>query len=361
MLSKNISKDEIEFWLRENDAARLEQLWNTANEIRKKEIGDAIYLRGLLEISNHCLRRCSYCGINRDCTETIRYRMSFREIMESVQDVIDADYGTVVIQAGEDYGLTRDFISEVIGEIRKRSPLAIALSLGERPMEDLIAWKQDGTDRYFLRFETSDEELYELIHPKLAVDEHPMQRLNMLKKIRSIGYDIGSGVMIGIPGQSYTSLANDIVLFRDLDLDMIGVGPYIRSPFTALGSGLVKPRELGRDQVPANELMTYKVIAIARIVCPSANITSTTALATIDNINGRILGFSRGANVCMPNVTPRCYKDKYTIYPNKQLDNNIEIIENEAKKLGRYMGKGRGTRKKSALSICGGDDNYVIL
>ncbi len=348
-LNCNILPATIEKWLRETDLDKLQQLWREADRTREKYIGRDIYLRGLIEISNHCVRRCAYCGINWERSNLERYRLNEGEIMEAVARAIDMECGTVVIQAGEDYGLAREFISYIIHRIKDSTSLAVALSLGERPMEDLLAWKQAGADRYFLRFETSDDGLYKVIHPSLKVGESPRQRLQLLCDLREMGYAIGSGIMVGLPGQSYASVAQDIALFRTLDLDMIGVGPYIRSMDTALGTGSLVIKDLGANQVDADELMTYKVIALARIVCPDANITSTTALATINRVAGRRLGLQRGANVFMPNVTPMEYRDSYEIYPRKKSDDTMDDIRSDMELMGRRINGGHGSRKKRSI------------
>jgi biotin synthase len=256
-------------------------------------------------------------------------------------------YGTVVIQAGEDYGLETDRIASLIQDIKKQLPLAVTLSLGERTFEDLVAWRKAGADRYLLRFETSDPELYARIHPSRPGQTY--DRLDMLRKLRELGYEVGSGVMIGIPGQSYRTLAHDILRFGEFDLDMVGVGPYIPNPLTPLGRGEnVLPVDPD-DQVPNDELTAYKVIALTRLVCPQANIPSTTALATINRDSGRELGLMRGANVVMPNVTPVDYRNRYEIYPGKACLNETAqacqgCLKGRIHSINRFVGSGPGGR-----------------
>jgi biotin synthase len=349
MLNKILTKNDIEQWLRETDTQQLKALWEAANNVRAKHVGNAVHIRGLLEISNHCVRKCTYCGINKERTTVSRYRMTEEEIMACVHDIVELGYGTVVIQAGEDYGLTKNFIARIVRNIKTNTPLAITLSLSERPQEELQQWKEAGADRYLLRFETSDKNLYRLIHPSLSISEPPLQRFHILKQLRELGYEIGSGVMIGIPGQTYQILANDIEKFRELDLDMIGVGPYIVSPETALAAGLVDIPDVGIEQVPPTESMTYKVIALTRLICPHANIPSTTALATINRTSGREQGLKCGANIVMPNVTPTHYRKKYEIYPNKACINETASVcsicmRQRIEMLGRKIGHGPGGR-----------------
>lgn len=338
--------EEIYFWLRENNKQKLNELWQMADETRRTNVGDEVHLRGLLEISNYCIQNCSYCGINVSMEHVDRYRMTDVEIIKSIDTIVKLGYGTVVMQAGEDYGITTKWLADIISYIKNNTSLAVTLSMGERPFVDLQAWKDAGADRYLLRFETSDRELYKLIHPSNK------DRLIILKELKKLGYEVGSGVMIGIPGQSYRSLANDINLFRELDLDMIGVGPYISDPRTSLGAGLIQSQIDIKEQVPKSEEMTYKVIALARLVCPKANIPSTTALATLNKMNGREFGLIRGANIVMPNVTPPKYRVKYTIYPDKACLNETaeqcaNCLSNRIATIGRIVGSGKGGRNKA--------------
>ena len=334
-------------WLREEREEELARLWQKADEIRRRHVGEEVHLRGLVEISNHCNRACHYCGLRAGNRPLRRYRMTAGEIMACVNEAVEYGYGTVVMQSGEDEGISREWMEGIIRRIRRETPLAVTLSLGERSEADLRAWRQAGADRYLLRFETSNRGLYERIHPPL--NGRRSDRLEILRMLAGMGYEVGSGVMIGIPGQSYEDLAADIELFRGLDLDMIGVGPYIPHPGTPLGRDLERLRVPAAEQVPATELMTYKVIALSRIVCPEANIPSTTALATLNLAEGRELGLSRGANVVMPNLTPVAYRADYEIYPAKaciretaedcRMCLNRRIIS-----LGRNIGRGKGGR-----------------
>ncbi len=308
-----LSFTEILSWLREQDASRLDQLWQAADRLRKRYAGDEVHLRGLVEISNYCSSRCAYCGLRVSNAALTRYRLSEDEIMACVRQAVDFGYGTVVLQAGEDPGLTREWVAGLVRRIKSETPLAVTLSLGERSEQELLDWRAAGADRYLLRFETSNRPLYDRIHP--SSPSRVSDRLGLLPRLREMGYEIGSGVMIGIPGQSYEDLARDIQWFGELDLDMIGVGPFLPHPATPLGApGLADTFD---DQVPGSELMTYKVIALARLVCPRANIPSTTALATLNRARGRELGLARGANVVMPNLTPPEYRALYEIYPDK--------------------------------------------
>lgn len=348
-MTNNLSIDRIEYWLRENNEAKLQELWDNADAVRKSNVGDAVHLRGLIEISNYCIRKCAYCGLSVTNTQLERYRMTDDEIVACACQARDFGYGTVVLQAGEDYGISTDRICQLIAKIKQHTGLAVTLSLGERPLQDLIEWRKVGADRYLLRFETSDADLYAAIHPPRPGQDY--DRLAMLRKLRELGYEVGSGVMIGIPGQTYRILARDIDLFRRLDLDMIGVGPYIPNPLTPLGRGENVPPIDPDEQVPNDELMTYKVIALTRLVCPQANIPSTTALATINRDTGRELGLMRGANIVMPNVTPVEYRSRYEIYPGKACINETAqacqgCLTGRIHAIGRHVGSGPGGRAR---------------
>ena len=334
-------------WLREDNPERLARLWTLANRVRREKVGDAVHLRGLIEISNHCARQCAYCGLRAGNRSLVRYRMNTEEILAAVRQAVAFGYGTVVLQAGEDAGITTDWMAAVVRRIKSETPLAVTLSLGERPKQDLAAWRQAGADRYLLRFETSDRALYKSVHPNLG--GKTSDRIADLMQLRQLGYEIGSGIMVGLPGQTYRSVAEDIVLFHQLDLDMIGIGPFIPHPGTPLGS---TPSQLPvGEQVPNMEQMVYKIVALARLVCPEANIPSTTALATINLSNGRERGLLCGANVVMPNLTPMPYRQFYEIYPGKAcLHETGEAcngcLGTRLAAIGRYPGQGGGGRRR---------------
>jgi biotin synthase len=272
--------------------------------------------------------------------------------------------------------LDSDWLCPVIRDIKRQTPLAVTLSLGEKSEQELSLLREAGADRYLLRFETSNSELFQRIHPPrldreattVGWDSVPAPgdgsdrvptggqddelgedspRLRQLGVARRLGYEVGSGVMVGIPGQTYRDLARDIQLFHELDLDMIGIGPYIPHPQTPLGQRGEQIRAATEDQVPADELMTYKAVALTRLMRPRANIPCTSALATLDGRRGRILCLQRGANVIMPNMTPEKYRRQYEIYPNKAgsfqtPDESDAVIKQQIQQAGRTVGRGRG-------------------
>ncbi len=352
-----LSRDEILAWLRETDPARLERLWRAADQTRHANVGDAVHLRGLIEISNYCVRACGYCGLRAGNREIERYRMSEDEILECAHNARAWGWGTVVMQSGEDYGLKTDWIAGIVRRIKAETGLAVTLSFGERPEDDLAAWRAAGADRYLLRFETSDDELYKLIHPDLP--GRASDRMAILASLQRLGYEAGSGVMIGIPGQTYASVADDIDLFRSMDLDMIGIGPYIAHPETPLGDHSWARQIPPEEQIPSDELTVYKAVALTRLVRPDANIPSTTALATINKTEGRELGLMRGANIVMPNLTPPEYRVKYEIYPDKACVNETAemcrgCLQGRVESLGRHIGSGPGGRYDSEAAGKGG-------
>lgn len=338
----------LENWLSERDPRRLNHLWSVADQKREDYVGQGVHLRGLIEISNYCRRSCWYCGLRKERTALQRYRMSFDEIMSCVLQAQHFGYGTVVIQAGEDPGLDATLIGNLVRRIKRSTDLAVTLSLGEQPRDIYQTWRDAGADRYLLRIETTNEVLLKRIHPGQPFGRR-MEHLDILK---TLGYEVGSGIMVGIPGQTYAMIAKDLQWFRDFDLDMIGVGPYLPHPDTPLAQ--TPPPGLN-DQTENSELLTNIVVALARMACPEANIPATTALATINKPQGREFALSHGANVVMPNLTPAKFRTYYDIYPNKAcVDETADIchgcIKQRILSLGRTIALGPGNRVKGANS-----------
>ncbi len=338
-----MNRDERISWLRETDAGRLEGLWQEANRVRVENVGDAVHLRGLIEFSNHCRRSCAYCGLRVQNRQVERYRMLPEEILECAHQARRFGYGTVVLQSGEDLEIASGWLAALIRRIKDETGLAVTLSLGERRIEEFERWRLAGADRYLLRFETSNPRLFDRIHPPVGTEKS--DRVALLRVLRQLGYEVGSGVMVGIPGQTYEDLANDLELFRELDLDMIGIGPFIPHPATPLAVQPGAPAP--NDQTPNDELMTYKMVALTRLMCPLSNIPSTTALATLNKEQGRELGLMRGANIVMPNLTPPKYRALYEIYPDKACVNETaeqcqHCLRGRIEIIGRHVGTGSG-------------------
>ncbi len=342
-----LPRHDILNWLGEEDPQRLDALWARADAVRRESIGDEVHLRGLVELSNHCVRACGYCGLRKANRRLARYRMADEEILDAARRAAALGYGTVVMQSGEDPGITADGLAGVIRRIKAETGLAVTLSLGERSMEELALWRDAGADRYLLRFETSNRALYDRIHP--PVNGARSDRFALLAALRGLGYEIGSGVMVGIPGQTFDDLADDVVAFHELDLDMIGVGPFIAHPDTPLGRAATAANVDG--QIPNTVDMALKVIALARLVCPHSNIPSTTALATLDPERGRELGLLRGANVVMPNLTPVKYRALYEIYPGKACvgetaETCTRCLRGRIESIGRRIAAGPGPSRR---------------
>ena len=297
--------------LQSADAEVVARLFDTAAGLTQQLKGRQIHLRCLLEISNHCCCRCAYCGINAEQTGLQRYRMTREQILAAAGRGYDCGCRTVVMQAGEDPCITRAWLAEVIREIKRRYGMAVTLSLGERTHDELTAWRDAGADRYLLRFETGDPVLFNRLHPH-AVDGLN-RRLELLQRLRAIGYEIGSGVLVGLPGQTVDGLAADLLAYRELDLDMIGMGPFIPDPQTPLAAELDPQAPLAADRLE----ITYRCLAVARILCPEANIPATTATVSLDHAHTYQNAFDCGANVVMLNFTPDEYRALYALYPDK--------------------------------------------
>lgn len=343
-----MNAQEILAWLLEEDPENLQRLWILADQTRQKYVGDAVHFRGLIEFSNYCRSHCLYCGMRSERKTISRYRMKEEEIMASAKEAERRGYGTVVLQSGEDPEFDVQWLAGVVKGIKQEASLAVTLSCGERSKEELAYLKEAGADRYFLRFETSDRLLWKRIHP---VDKQDFtHRLDLLPCLKELGYEVGSGIMVGIPGQTWSSLVEDLLWFKRLDLDMIGCGPYVPHPDTPLGREFLSLQEAQsrkEDQVPNTELITLKVIALTRLLCPQTNIPSTTALGTINNKQGYKLGLQRGANVLMVNLTPLKYRCLYEIYPAKDgiydsTQEQLQKVENILAILGRNTGQGPG-------------------
>lgn len=298
---------EIAAMLREEDLAAL---MRRAYEVKTATWGRRVALRGLVEFSNICAKNCLYCGIRRGNSKVSRYRMDEAEIVDAVAWAAENRYGSVVLQSGElETEENAAFIERVLKAIRARlgDGLGITLSVGEQSEATYRRWLDAGANRYLLRIETSNPELYARLHP---ADHSWRRRLECLRTLSRVGYIVGTGVMIGLPGQTVDDLARDIRFFIDEGVDMIGMGPYLVHPDTPLAA------DAPRTEKSRLLELTLRMIAAARLTIPDANIASTTALQAIDP-EGREKGLLAGANVIMPNVTPVKYRGEYILYPDK--------------------------------------------
>jgi len=318
-------KDLIEL-LSTRGEENLAALYKKAYEIKKKYVGTTVYLRGLIELSNICSKNCYYCGIRSGNKEVNRYQISLEEAIEEAKLCLDFHYGSIVIQAGEREDKPWiEFITKLVKSVKELSDnqLGITLSLGEQELDVYQQWFEAGAHRYLLRIETSNRKLYQDLHPADHNFEH---RLNCLHLLRQCGYQVGTGVMTGLPGQTIEDLANDILFFYDENIDMLGMGPFIphhNTPFKYLIDSFNPIESLN---------MGLKMIAVCRIALKDVNIASTTALQAI-HPEGRELGLKAGANVLMPNITDTKYRAGYQLYEGKPGLNETAIqFQNELEK-----------------------------
>ncbi|HSN49983.1 MAG TPA: [FeFe] hydrogenase H-cluster radical SAM maturase HydE [Bacteroidales bacterium] len=288
-------------------------LFRKSAEIKEKYIGKKVWFRGLIEFSNICGKDCLYCGIRKGNKNLKRYNLTDDEILTAAKFAYENRYGSIALQSGElESSHVTDRIENLLHKIKELSKgeLGITLSVGEQEKEVYKKWYDAGAHRYLLRIEATNEELYHKIHP--GNKRHDFKRrLNCLKSLQDIGYQTGTGVMIGLPFQTPEDLTGDLIFMRDFDIDMCGMGPYIEHADTPL-------IEYADDLLPLSERfdLTLKMIAILRIMMKDINIVAATALQAIDPI-GREKAIKIGANIIMPNITPGKYRDSYRLYDNK--------------------------------------------
>lgn len=328
MSNKLFSKNEIIDILK--DDSKNEWLFSLADKIRQENVGDAVHLRGLVEFSNICKCSCKYCGLRTENKKIERYRILKDEILQIVSDAVNLGYKTIVLQSGEDGYYSCEKIVEIIKAI-KDFDVALTLSVGERCYEDYKAFKDAGADRYLIRIETTDRDLYAKMHPYADFDN----RIRCLKDLKTLGYEVGTGCLVGLPNQTIESLADDILFFSEIQADMVGIGPFIPHPETPL-----------KNEKTGSFILALKVMALTRIMLPDINIPATTAMETL-NPDGRIIALKSGANVVMPNITKTQYRAKYEIYPNKICLNDSPdkcrgCIGAKIKSIGRYVASNYG-------------------
>ncbi|MBI5346826.1 MAG: [FeFe] hydrogenase H-cluster radical SAM maturase HydE [Chlamydiae bacterium] len=328
-----LSKEEIIHWLKEKDANKLASLYARADKLTRKLFGTKVFFRGIIEFGNSCNKNCYYCGIRKGNEKIFRYLMPKKEIVETALWAYSQGYGSVVLQSGEiDNEKRVELILEVIKEIKKKTNLRITLSLGELLKESYLEFFKAGADRYLLRIETANKSLYEKLHPEGHSFDN---RIECVQNLKSIGYQVGTGVMIGLPFQTIEDLAEDILFFKKLDIDMIGMGPFIPNEETPLFSQ--KQYCMKEDMFQ----LSLKMIALCRLYLKDVNISATTALQAL-NRKGREIALSSGANIIMPIITPLKYRQNYLLYPNKPcLDETAEMckscIENRIKSVNKNI------------------------
>ncbi len=279
-----------------------ESLIQKSNKVCLQYYGKAVYLRGLIEFSNYCQMDCLYCGIRKSNNKVLRYRMTKKQILETVSRGISYQLKSFVLQSGEDSYYTCDLLCEIIQEIREISPdVAITLSCGVRPKKEYAKLKEAGANRYLMRFETSDPKLHKFMRNGFPFEK----RLEALSSLKECGYEVGSGYMVGLPGETEDIRIQNALLCHKLQLDMVGIGPFIphqETPLAGQGGG--------------NLQMAIRAVALIRLLLPKANIPATTAVGSII-ADGREKVLQAGANVLMPNITPVDYKKNYLLYPDK--------------------------------------------
>ncbi|MEW5759035.1 MAG: [FeFe] hydrogenase H-cluster radical SAM maturase HydE [Candidatus Omnitrophota bacterium] len=324
--NKMVKPDELGYLLAIKNDSDKQLLFKTANFSRSKNFGNSCCVHGIIEISNHCKRNCYYCGISNHNRKIIRYRMDKEEILEAVREAVEV-YGfkALVLQSAEDLAYKIEELADIIKEIKKRYPVLIFISFGEIGIEGLRKLYEAGARGLLLRFETSNQKIYEKLHPGYCLDT----RLEHLKKAFEIGYLLITGSLIGLPGQTREDLVNDILLAKELNAEMFSFGPFLPSPNTPL-ENLTAP--LPED--------IFKILSIARLVDQKkAKILITTAFETLD-ISARKKGLLSGANSVMLNVTPLKYRQLYSIYPKRAHENEeIDKQINETIYLLRDLGR----------------------
>ena len=335
ILSHQLNKQEIVSLLSNDDCN--EVLFKAADEIRKKFVGDEIHLRALIEFSNICQNNCCYCGLRRGNKNITRYRLDEDSIFHLAEyAVTQLGLKTIVLQSGEDLWFSQERLCALIRRI-KTLDTALTLSIGEKTYADYLAYKNAGCDRFLLRIETTDKALYEKYDP----DMYWNKRKQCLLDIKSVGLETGTGCLVGLPNQTIESLADDILFFKEIGADMVGIGPLIPHPDTPLAQA-----EGGTFT------LACKVMALTRLILPDINIPATTAMETLEP-NGQLKALQSGANVIMPNVTLSDVRQHYELYPGKSSTNlaSCDALVSFKQKLisiGRTIGQDYGAHKKSA-------------
>ncbi|WP_379155096.1 [FeFe] hydrogenase H-cluster radical SAM maturase HydE [Paenibacillus sp. sgz5001063] len=297
-----LTKEEIVYFLENLTPDLKDRLYILAAQTRKKHYQESVYMRGLIEFSNFCKQDCLYCGLRRSNSRANRYRLTEEEILECTAEGYRLGYRSFVLQSGEDFYFTEERMVRLVTNIKVHYPdVAITLSIGERSEAFYRALFDAGTDRYLLRHETASRSLYQSLHPGMSYDN----RLNCLRTLKDIGYQVGAGFMVGLPGQTYEHLAEDLLFLKELHPEMIGIGPFIPHSATPL-----------KDAQGGTVEDTLVMIAMARLLVPDALMPATTAMGTLDR-EGREKALLAGSNVVMPVLSPLNVREKYALYENK--------------------------------------------
>jgi biotin synthase len=343
ILSKDVlSREDLVYLLSLREDKEKHALYRKAYQVKKQHCGNVVYLRGLIELSNICRKDCHYCGIRKSNDKVERYTLKDEDVIDMAIAAWRKDFGSIVIQSGErNDKVFIDGLTAMIRAIREKTEglLGITLSCGEQDPETYRKWFDAGAHRYLLRVETTSGELFRKIHPDNEFHRYE-DRFRALENLRKAGFQTGTGVMIGLPGQTAEDLADDLLFFSSFDIDMIGMGPYIPHPDTPMAGWKTKLMK------PAERLeLSLRMIALARIMLKDVNIASSTAMQALDP-DGRIKAILAGANVYMPNMTPKIFADNYHLYEGKPAvrDNameNVKELELRLKGLGETIGYGK--------------------
>ncbi|MFZ5947205.1 MAG: [FeFe] hydrogenase H-cluster radical SAM maturase HydE [Stygiobacter sp.] len=334
----SLTKDECALILSDNSKELRELLFKKAYEVKLNYVGNKVYFRGLIEYSNICIKDCYYCGVRKSNKSSKRYQLSDEEVLKAAEWALENRFGSIIIQAGE--RTDRQFvfkIEKLVKEIKRKSDgkLSITLSLGEQTEEVYKRWFEAGAHRYLLRIETSNPKLYKKLHPQNHSFDN---RLRSLYSLKQLGYQMGTGVMIGLPFQTTYDLVNDLYFFKEFDVDMIGMGPYLLHHDTPLAFE-ANEFKLDKDK---QYFLSLKMIALSRIILGDVNIASTTALQAIKPM-GREYGLLAGANVIMPNITEQKYRSYYKLYEdkpclNENYDDCRDCLEKRITMIGEKIG-----------------------
>jgi len=307
------------------------RLFAAADRVRAEVVGAGVYLRGLVEFSNICRCDCLYCGLRRSNRAVERYRLSVDDIIAAAHRARSLGYGTVVLQSGEDLWFTADRLAQAVRSIKDETGLAVTLSVGERDEDTYRAWKDAGADRVLVRIETTDPDLFARLHP----GDDIAARMACLRMLRSLGYQLGTGIMVGLPAQTPSMVARDVMWMHELGAEMIGIGPFLPHPETPLA-----------DASPGTIDQALRLVAVLRLVFPRAHLPATTAMGTI-HPRGRELALQAGANIMMPNTTRVSVRPLYQLYTDRICidetpDDCQGCMERRVASIGRTIAPGPG-------------------
>lgn len=336
------SKETWRELLTTTDQELLDELYASARQVQNTYYGNKIFARGLIEFSNYCKNDCYYCGIRRSNREACRYRLTKEQILECCKSGYEIGFRTFVLQSGEDGSYRDEDIVDIVRSIKKMHPdCAITLSIGEKSRESYKKYYDAGADRYLLRHETANPEHYRILHPE---DMSCENRKRCLRDLKEIGFQAGAGIMVGSPGQTLDHLIEDLEYMKELEPDMVGIGPFLphhATPFANEPGGTVD--------------LTVRLLAITRLLLPKVLLPATTALGTLDP-TGREKGVLAGANVVMPNLSPENVRENYLLYDNKlctgsEAAEGLRLLNETMKKIGYEISLDRGDRAGSEVRV----------